>query len=171
MIILVGGSLGYTGVFIVTLLISLIVFVPVLYIPVLIIALVSGRFDPSLLAFVSAIGVTLGKMSIFLASNQGRSLIKKETLTRMTPLQLLLAKYGSLGSFVVSLIPFLPDDYHYTPWHLQICSMEIFLNNFPWKVYSQFDCVMYSSILGVCHCHPTARQNYRSFVLGLDCNS
>jgi len=108
MIILVGGSLGYTGVFIVTLLISLIVFVPVLYIPVLIIALVSGRFDPSLLAFASAIGVTLGKMSIFLASNQGRSLIKKET-----PLQLLLAKYGSLGSFVVSLIPFLPDDYHY----------------------------------------------------------
>ncbi len=28
----------------------------------------------------------------------------------MTPLQLLLAKYGSLGSFVAALTPFPPDD-------------------------------------------------------------
>jgi uncharacterized membrane protein YdjX (TVP38/TMEM64 family) len=109
-IILVGASLGYTGVLIVTLLISLIVFVPIPYIPVLIIALLSGRFDPNLLAFASAIGVTLGRTTIFLTSYHGRSLIKKETLTRMTPLQLLLAKYGSLGLFVASLTPFLPDD-------------------------------------------------------------
>jgi membrane protein YqaA with SNARE-associated domain len=93
-----------------TLLISLIVFIPIPYIPVLIIAPLSGRFDPNLLAFASAIGVTLGRRTIFLASYRGRSLIKKETLTRMTPLQLLLAKYGSLGSFVASLTPFLPDD-------------------------------------------------------------
>jgi uncharacterized membrane protein YdjX (TVP38/TMEM64 family) len=109
-IILVGASLGYTVVLIVTLLISLVVFVPITYIHVLIIALLSGRFDPNLLAFASAIGVTLGRTTIFLASYHGRSLIKKEALTRMTPLQLLLAKYGSLGLFVASLTPFLPDD-------------------------------------------------------------
>ena len=119
-----GGSLGYTGVLIVTLLISLIVFVPIPYIPVLIIALLSGRFDPNLLALASAIGVTLGRTTIFLVSYHGRSLIKKKTLTRMTPLQLLLAKYGSLGSFVAALTPFPPDDIiiillgisKFTPW-------------------------------------------------------
>lgn len=95
---------------IVTLLISLIVFVPIPYIPVLVIALLSGKFDPNLLALASAIGVTLGRTTIFLASYHGRSLIKKKTLSRMTPLQLLLAKYGSLGSFVAALTPFPPDD-------------------------------------------------------------
>ena len=106
----IGGSLGYAGVLIVTLLISLIVFVPIPYIPVLVIALLSGRFDPNLLALASAIGVTLGRTTIFLASYHGRGLIKKKTLTRMTPLQLLLARYGSLGSFVAALTPFPPDD-------------------------------------------------------------
>jgi uncharacterized membrane protein YdjX (TVP38/TMEM64 family) len=72
--------------------------------------MLSGRFDPNLLAFASAIGVTVGRTTIFLASYYGRSLIKKKTLTRMSPLQLLLAKYGSLGSFVAALTPFPPDD-------------------------------------------------------------
>ncbi|MGI0044337.1 MAG: VTT domain-containing protein, partial [Nitrososphaeraceae archaeon] len=115
---------GYSGVLLVTLLISLIVFVPIPYIPVLIIALLSGRFDPNLLALASATGVTLGQTTIFLASYRGRSLIKKKTLSRMTPLQILLAKYGSLGSFIAALTPIPPDDIiiillgisKFTPW-------------------------------------------------------
>jgi uncharacterized membrane protein YdjX (TVP38/TMEM64 family) len=120
----IGGSLGYSGVLLVTLLISLIVFVPIPYIPVLIIALLSGRFDPNLLALASATGVTLGRTIIFLASYRGRNLIKKKTLSRMTPLQILLAKYGSLGSFIAALTPIPPDDIiiillgisKFTPW-------------------------------------------------------
>lgn len=120
----IGGSLGYSGVLLVTLLISLIVFVPIPYIPVLIIALLSGRFDPNLLALASATGVTLGRTAIFLASYSGRNLIKKKTLSRMTPLQILLAKYGSLGSFIAALTPIPPDDIiiillgisKFTPW-------------------------------------------------------
>jgi uncharacterized membrane protein YdjX (TVP38/TMEM64 family) len=120
----IGGSLGYSGVLLVTLVISLIVFVPIPYIPVLIIALLSGRFDPNLLALASATGVTLGRTTIFLASYRGRSLIKKKTLSRMTPLQILLAKYGSLGSFIAALTPIPPDDIiiillgisKFTPW-------------------------------------------------------
>jgi uncharacterized membrane protein YdjX (TVP38/TMEM64 family) len=119
-----GDNLGYVGVLITTLIISLIVFVPIPYIPVLVIALLSGKFDPNLLALSSAIGVTLGRTIVFLASYRGRSLIKKKTLTRMTPLQLLLARYGSLGSFVAALTPFPPDDIFiillgiskFTPW-------------------------------------------------------
>jgi uncharacterized membrane protein YdjX (TVP38/TMEM64 family) len=109
-ILSISSSLGYTGVLIVTLLISSIVFVPIPYIPVLVIGVLSGKFDPNLLALASAIGVTLGRTTIFLASYHGRNLIKKKTLTRMTPLQLLLAKYGSLGSFIAALTPFPPDD-------------------------------------------------------------
>lgn len=120
----IGGSLGYSGVLLVTLLISLIVFVPIPYIPVLIIALLSGRFDPNLLALASATGVTLGRTTIFLTSYHGRSLIKKKTLSRMTPLQIFLAKYGSLGSFIAALTPIPPDDIiiillgisKFTPW-------------------------------------------------------
>jgi uncharacterized membrane protein YdjX (TVP38/TMEM64 family) len=120
----IGGSLGYSGVLLLTLLISLIVFVPIPYIPVLIIALLSGRFDPNLLALASATGVTLGRTTIFLASYHGRSLIKKKTLSRMTPLQIFLAKYGSLGSFIAALSPIPPDDIiiillgisKFTPW-------------------------------------------------------
>ena len=119
-----GGNLGYAGVLITTLIISLILFVPIPYIPVLVIALLSGKFDPNLLALSSAIGVTLGRTTVFLVSYHGRSLIKKKTLTRMTPLQLLLARYGSLGSFVAALAPFPPDDIFiillgiskFTPW-------------------------------------------------------
>ena len=116
--------MGYSGVLLVTLLISLIVFVPIPYIPVLIIALLSGRFDPNLLALASATGVTLGRTAIFFASYHGRSLIKKKTLSRMTPLQIFLAKYGSLGSFIAALTPIPPDDIiiillgisKFTPW-------------------------------------------------------
>lgn len=116
--------MGYSGVLLVTLLISLIVFVPIPYIPVLIIALLSGRFDPNLLALASATGVTLGRTTIFFASYHGRSLIKKKTLSRMTPLQIFLAKYGSLGSFIAALTPIPPDDIiiillgisKFTPW-------------------------------------------------------
>lgn len=116
--------MGYSGVLLVTLLISLIVFVPIPYIPVLIIALLSGRFDPNLLALASATGVTLGRTTIFLASYHGRTLIKKKTLSRMTPLQIFLAKYGSLGSFIAALTPIPPDDIiiillgisKFTPW-------------------------------------------------------
>jgi uncharacterized membrane protein YdjX (TVP38/TMEM64 family) len=120
----IGGSLGYPGVLLATLLISLIVFVPIPYIPVLIIALLSGRFDPNLLVLASATGVTLGRTTIFLASYHGRSLIKKKTLSRMIPLQIFLSKYGSLGSFIAALTPIPPDDIiiillgisKFTPW-------------------------------------------------------
>ena len=58
----------------------------------------------------SAVGVTLGRTAIFLVSYRGWSLIKKKILNRLIPLQLLLARYGSLGSFLVALTPFQPDD-------------------------------------------------------------
>ena len=86
---------------------SLIVFVPIPYVPVLIISLVIGRFDFNLLAFASALGVTLGNHHLFGCQSREEP-HQKGNIIRMTPLQLLLARYGSLSTFVVSLIPGLP---------------------------------------------------------------
>jgi membrane protein DedA with SNARE-associated domain len=106
----IGDSLGYPGILLITFLISLLVFVPIPYIPVLILALFSSRLDPNLIALSSAIGVTLGRSVIFFASYRGRSLIDSSTLERMAPLQRLLAKYGSLVSFVAAITLIPPDD-------------------------------------------------------------
>jgi membrane protein DedA with SNARE-associated domain len=106
----IGNSLGYPGILIITFLISLLVFIPIPYIPVLILALISSGLDPNLIALSSAIGVTLGRSAIFFASYRGRALIDNSTLKRMAPLQRLLAKYGSLVSFVAAVTPIPPDD-------------------------------------------------------------
>jgi membrane protein DedA with SNARE-associated domain len=105
-----GDNLGYPGILLITFLISLLVFVPIPYIPILILALFSSRLDPNLIALSSAIGVTLGRSVIFFASYRGRALIDNSTLKRMAPLQRLLAKYGSLVSFVAAVTPIPPDD-------------------------------------------------------------
>ena len=105
-----GDNLGYPGIVLITFLISLLVFVPIPYIPILILALFSSRLDPNLIAISSAIGVTLGRSVIFFASYRGRALIDNSTLKRMAPLQRLLAKYGSLVSFVAAVTPIPPDD-------------------------------------------------------------
>jgi membrane protein DedA with SNARE-associated domain len=106
----IGDNLGYPGILLITFVISLLVFVPIPYIPILILALFSSRLDPNLIALSSAIGVTLGRSVIFLASYRGRALIDNSTLKRMAPLQRLLAKYGSLVSFVAAVTPIPPDD-------------------------------------------------------------
>lgn len=106
----IGDNLGYPGIVLITFLISLLVFVPIPYIPILILALFSSRLDPNLIALSSAIGVTLGRSVIFFASYRGRALIDNSTLKRMAPLQRLLAKYGSLVSFVAAVTPIPPDD-------------------------------------------------------------
>lgn len=106
----ISDNLGYPGILLITFLISLLVFVPIPYIPILILALFSSRLDPNLIALFSAIGVTLGRSVIFFASYRGRALIDNSTLKRMAPLQRLLAKYGSLVSFVAAVTPIPPDD-------------------------------------------------------------
>ena len=106
----IGDNVGYPGILLITFLISLLVFVPIPYIPILILALFSSRLDPNLIAISSAIGVTLGRSIIFFASYRGRALIDDSTLKRMAPLQRLLAKYGSLVSFIAAITPIPPDD-------------------------------------------------------------
>ena len=106
----IGDNLGYPGILLITFVISLLVFVPIPYIPILILALFTSKLDPNLIALSSAIGVTLGRSVIFFASYRERALFDNSTLTRMAPLQRLLSKYWSLVSFGAAITPIPPDD-------------------------------------------------------------
>ena len=106
----IGDSLGYPGILLITFLISLLVFVPIPYIPVLILALFSSRLDPNLIALFSAIGVTLGRSVIFFASYRGRSLIDSSTLERMAPFTKIVGKVWLFSIIVAAITPIPPDD-------------------------------------------------------------
>lgn len=117
-------SFGYLGVFSVSFIGSIIVFVPVPYFPFLVAAALSEQLDPNLISLVSALGVLLAKMIIFYASYYGRSVLSDKTKQRMFPLQKVLRRYGGFGAFIVALTP-LPDDIVYIPLGLARYS--------PWK--------------------------------------
>lgn len=117
-------SFGYLGVFAISFIGSIIVFVPVPYFPILVAAALSEQLDPNLISLVSAVGVLLAKMIIFYASYYGRSVLSDKTKQRMFPLQKVLRRYGGLGAFIVALTP-LPDDIVYIPLGLARYS--------PWK--------------------------------------
>jgi membrane protein DedA with SNARE-associated domain len=117
-------NLGYLGVFVISFIGSIIVFVPVPYFPVLVAAALNKELDPNLISLSSALGAILAKSIIFYASYYGRGALSKQTKKRIYPLQKLVAKYGSLGAFIAALTP-IPDDLVYIPLGLVKYS--------PWK--------------------------------------
>ena len=103
---------GYPGIFIISLLASLIVFVPVPYfIPLIFAAL---KLDPTLVALLSSLGATIAKIIIFRLSYYGGKLVSEQTRKRMRPFEILVSRYGWLASFLAAATP-LPDDLIYIP--------------------------------------------------------
>lgn len=115
---------GYPGIFLISFIGSIIVFVPVPYFPVLITAAFNKNLDPHLISLFSAIGAVSAKLIIFYASYYGRNILSPKVRARMLPLQRLLSKYGWGGAFVAALTP-IPDDLVYIPLGLAKYS--------PWK--------------------------------------
>jgi membrane protein DedA with SNARE-associated domain len=115
---------GYPGIFLISFIGSVIVFVPVPYFPVLITAAFNKNLDPHLISLFSAIGAVSAKLIIFYASYYGRNILSPKIRARMLPLQRLLSKYGWGGAFVAALTP-IPDDLVYIPLGLAKYS--------PWK--------------------------------------
>jgi membrane protein DedA with SNARE-associated domain len=113
-LITIFNSFGYTGIFLISFVGSIIPFVPIPYFPILVIAAIDKQLDPNLISISSAAGAVIAKLIIFYASYYGRKALKKETKKRMRPLQLLLAKYGWIGAFVAALTP-IPDDIVFIP--------------------------------------------------------
>jgi membrane protein DedA with SNARE-associated domain len=118
------GELGYLGIFLVSFVGSIIVFVPVPYFPIILAAALSDKFDPHMIAIVSALGTVIAKTIIFFASYYGRKMLSQQTQKRMLPLQRLVSKYGWPGAFVAAATP-VPDDIVYIPLGLARYS--------PWK--------------------------------------
>ncbi len=117
-------NLGYLGIFVISFVGSIIVFVPIPYFPVLVAAALNKELDPNLISLASALGAILAKSIIFYASYYGRNALSKQTKKRIYPLQKLVAKYGSFGAFIAALTP-IPDDLVYIPLGLVKYS--------PWK--------------------------------------
>ena len=108
------GNFGYLGIFLISFVGSIIVFIPVPYFPILITAALNKYFDPHLICIFSAAGALAAKIIIFYASYYGRTIINNRTKKRMAPLERLLGRYGWLGAFLAALTP-IPDDLVYIP--------------------------------------------------------
>jgi membrane protein DedA with SNARE-associated domain len=108
------STLGYIGLFAISFIASIIVFVPIPFFPILALMSIDKDFDPHLLAFSSAIGATLAKTIIFYSSFYGRRFIGRESKVKMKPLQRLLKRYGWYASFIAAATP-IPDDIVYVP--------------------------------------------------------
>ena len=102
--------LSYINILIVSFVTSIILFVPIPYVPILIATSFNERLDPNLIALISTVGVTSGRSIIFLASYYGRKILKDGTKEKMIPLQRLLMRYGWVGAFISAITPFPPDD-------------------------------------------------------------
>jgi len=103
---------GYAGVFTISLLGSLLVFVPVPYL--LLIFWMGSLFNPVLVGIVGGLGATAGKMTSYIIGAVGRKFISSERRDRLDFARTLLGKYGALAIFFFALSP-LPDDILYVP--------------------------------------------------------
>lgn len=107
-------GLGYLSLLIVSFVGSAIIFIPVPFFFVLAGMGIDPKFDPYLLALISAAGATGGKMVIFYGSYYGRKILADGTKRRMRPLQRLVSRYGWVAAFIAAATP-VPDDLVYIP--------------------------------------------------------
>ncbi len=105
-------SYGYLGVFLASLLGSLVPFLPVPYLIVVI--LLSGTLDPLTLGVVAGVGGALGKTTSYLLGRSGYMMSGERTKRNLRFLGGFVGKYGDLGVFVFAVTP-LPDDLYLVP--------------------------------------------------------
>ena len=120
------GNVGYIGIFIISFLGSILIFIPVPYFPILITSALNKELDPNIIALSATFGAVLAKSSIFIASYYGRNLLSNKTKSKILPLQNFLAKYGGLAAFIAALLP-IPDDLVYIPLGIAKYSVRKFV--------------------------------------------
>ena len=108
------NTYGYLGLFGASFLGSLLLFVPMPYFFLVVIASTSSNFDPTIIGIVSAIGATTAKVMIFQLSYTGSKLMSKSAENRLRPFMRLVSKYGGIAAFLAAITP-LPDDLVYIP--------------------------------------------------------
>lgn len=107
-------GLGYLSLLLISFVGSAIVFIPAPFFVILAAMSIDPKFDPYLLALISAIGATGGKMVIFYGSYYGRKILTDKTKRRMRPLQKFVSRYGWMAAFIAAATP-VPDDLVYIP--------------------------------------------------------
>ncbi len=120
------GNIGYMGIFIISFLGSILIFIPVPYFPILITSALNKELDPNIIALSATMGAVLAKSSIFIASYYGRNLLSSKTKSKIMPLQNFLVKYGGLAAFIAALLP-IPDDLVYIPLGIAKYSIKKFV--------------------------------------------
>jgi len=103
---------GYFGVFVASLLGSLVPFLPVPYL--IIVILLSGTLDPLTLGVVAGVGGALGKTTSYVLGRSGYLVSKPSTQKNLDFLGRFVRKYGDLGVFIFAVTP-LPDDLYLIP--------------------------------------------------------
>lgn len=98
--------------FVVSLLGSVLPFVPIPYL--FVVVLLSDTVDPLLLGIVSGLGGSLGKITSYALGRMGYRFLGETRQRRMDALREIIGKYGVIGVFVFALTP-LPDDVYIIP--------------------------------------------------------
>ena len=111
---------GYLGIFLISLIGAMSIFVPIPY-PVVIFILGGVKdtlgnwvFDPFLIALAAGLGSAIGEFSGYLLGMGGRKVISDKYKKKMDFITKLFKKYGSVAIFVFALTP-LPDDLLFIP--------------------------------------------------------
>jgi membrane protein YqaA with SNARE-associated domain len=105
---------GYLGVFLISLIGAMSIFVPIPYTIVIFILGGLPSFDPLWIAVAAGIGSAIGEFSGYLLGVGGRKVIGNKYKKRMEFITKLFKKYGSVAIFVFALTP-LPDDLLFIP--------------------------------------------------------
>lgn len=105
---------GYLGIFLISLLGAMSIFVPIPYTVVIFILGGQPSFDPLLIAVAAGIGAAIGEFSGYLLGVGGSKIISKRYKKRIDFLTKLFKKYGPIAIFVFALTP-LPDDLLFIP--------------------------------------------------------
>jgi membrane protein YqaA with SNARE-associated domain len=105
---------GYLGIFLISLIGAMSIFVPIPYPVVIFILGASSSFDPLLIAVAAGLGSAIGEFSGYLLGMGGRKVISDKYKKKMDFITKLFKKYGSVAIFVFALTP-LPDDLLFIP--------------------------------------------------------
>jgi membrane protein YqaA with SNARE-associated domain len=105
---------GYLGVFLISLIGAMSIFVPIPYTVVIFILGGLSSFEPLWIAVAAGIGSAIGEFSGYLLGVGGRKVIGNKYKKRMEFITKLFKKYGPVAIFVFALTP-LPDDLLFIP--------------------------------------------------------
>ena len=105
---------GYFGIFLISLLGAMSIFVPIPYTVVIFTLGGLKIFDPLWIAVAAGIGSTIGEFSGYLIGFGGRKVIGEKYKKKMDFLMKLFKRFGPIAIFVFALTP-LPDDLLFIP--------------------------------------------------------